>query len=44
MDRIRKAKDQKVVIRCTNSEDLAKVKAKLNEGQPGLTVEDKLNN
>ena len=43
VDRVRKAKDQKVVIGCTNREDLERVKGRLNTGQPDLTVEDKRN-
>ena len=43
VDRVRKAKDQRVVIGCTNREDLEKVKGKLNAGQPDLTVEEKRN-
>lgn len=43
VDRVRKAKDQKVVIGCSRKEDLEKIKARINTGQPVLRVEQKEN-
>ena len=43
VDRVRKAKDQKVVIGCASKEELEKIKDKISTGQPGLKVESKQN-
>lgn len=43
VDRVRKARDQRVVIGCSRKEDLEKVKEKISTGQPCLKVEQKEN-
>lgn len=43
VDRVRKARDQKVVIGCTSKGELEKVKEKLKSEQPRLKIEPKQN-
>ncbi|CAH2208472.1 jg24109, partial [Pararge aegeria aegeria] len=43
VDRLRKAKEQKVVLGCQSREELAKVAEKLRTGNPTLLLEEKAN-